>query len=390
MQYEPATYRRRVAGHEVIVHCHHYNARLQRTVEEARGIDGRGIVVAAAESVFSDQLRRVLDPADDEPTRWTLAELLYRHLGLGRLDLSGLASGAVTASSSHFVEGWLAGLGQSEREVCTVTEGYLQGVVHAITGASVRVRETACMARGAACCRFEIEGAGAGAARAPVGVHARGEALPIPREAGGPYLRSVNVDEQAIIDAVVGMPMSGDEYGLIPAFSVYLANVPADFYNQVCIGFVEAMRALGRDKAALRLLVSDAEHCGMNTFRGIMHSPEWDGLIAPMVQERADALHAIIAISNALGWGDWHVTAHTPRALALESRYGYEAVGYREHRGVAPGPRCSMLTGVAAGVMELVYGEGTIEERYGTFASREERCISCGQASCDFHVERVE
>ena len=48
-----------------------------------------------------------------------------------------------------------------------------------------------------------------------------------------------------------------------------------------------------------------------------------------------------------------------------------------------------MLTGVAAGVMELVYGEGTIEERFGTFASREQRCISRGDSSCNFNVERV-
>ena len=388
MQYEPATHRRRVAGHEVIVHCHHYNARLQRTIEEARGIDGRGIVVAAAERAFAEQLSAAFEPGDDEPTRVALAQLLYRQLGLGRVDLSRLGSGEATASSSHFVEGWLAGLGVSAREVCTVTEGYLQAVVRALRGTSVRVRETECMARGAGRCEFKVEGAGA--AREPAVADARGEALPVPSEPGGPYLRSAHVDEQAIIEAVVSMPMCGDEYGLIPAFSVYLASMPADFYNQVCVEFVAAMRALGRERAALRMLVADAEHCGMNTFRGFMHSPEWEGLIAPMVQERADALHAIIAISNALGWGDWHVTAHTPRSLALESRYGYEAVGYRQHVGVAESPRCAMLTGVAAGVMELVYGEGTIEERYGTFAAREERCISCGQTACNFHVERVE
>jgi hypothetical protein len=150
------------------------------------------------------------------------------------------------------------------------------------------------------------------------------------------------------------------------------------------------MRATGREKTAIRVLVADAEHCGMNTFRGIMHSPEWDGLIAPMVRDQADALHAIIAISNALGWGDWHVTAHDPAHLALESRHGYEAVGYREFRGQAETSRCAMLTGVAAGVMELVYGEGTIEERFGTFASREDTCVACAHPGCSFVVDRVE
>ncbi|MBZ5708382.1 V4R domain-containing protein [Nannocystis pusilla] len=386
MQYEPATYRRRIAGHDVIIHCHHYNARLQRTIEGARGIDGKGILVGAAEVVFGDQLARALRPGDDEVTRWAVAELLYRHLGFGRIDLSRIGEGIVTADSSHFVEGWLAGLGETTDNVCSFTEGYLQGAVHAVTGAAVRVREVECMARGAGRCRFEVDRG----ERPAVAANHKEPAIASPREPGGPYAKSAHVDEQAIIDAVVGMPMIGDDAGLIPAFSVYLANMPADFYNRICIGFVEAMRGLGRDKAAIRLLVSDAEHCGMNTFRGIMHSPEWDGLIAPMVRDRADALHAIIAISNALGWGDWHVTAHTPRTLALESRYGYEAVGYREYRGLAAAPQCAMLTGVAAGVMELVYGEGTVEERYGTFSAREERCVGCGEPSCNFAVEQVE
>jgi predicted hydrocarbon binding protein len=386
MQYEPTIYRRRIAGHDVIIHCHHYNARLQRTIEGARGIDGKGILVAAAETVFGDQLRQALRPEDDAATRWALAELLYRHLGFGRIDLTKIEAGEVSASSSHFVEGWLAGLGQSERNVCTFTEGFVQGAVHAITGAAVQVRETACMARGAPRCVFAVDRG----ERAPVAANRKEPAIAAPETAGGPYQRSANVDEQAIIDAVVGIPMIGDDAGLIPAFSVYLANMPADFYNLISIGFVEAMRGLGREKAAVRLLVSDAEHCGMNTFRGIMHSPEWDGLIAPMVRDRGDALHAIIAISNALGWGDWHVTAHTPSSLALESRYGYEAVGYRQFRGQAETPRCAMLTGVAAGVMELVYGEGTIEERYGTFGSEEQRCVACGEPSCNFAVSRVE
>lgn len=386
MQYEPATFRRRIAGHDVIIHCHHYNARLQRTIEGSRGIDGKGIIVAAAETVFADQLARVLRADDSEADRWALAERLYRHLGFGRLDLSRLGADEVTADSSHFVEGWLAGLGESPGNVCSFTEGYVQGAVHAVTGAAVRVLEVECMARGAPCCRFVVDRG----PRDPVAPNRKEPPLRPPESPGGPYVRSPNVDEQAIIDAVVGMPLVGDDAGLIPAFSVYLASMPADFYIRIGIGFVEAMRGLGRDRAAVRLLVSDAEHCGINTFRGIMHSPEWDGLIAPMVQGPADALHAIIAVSNALGWGDWHVTEHTPRTLALESRYGYEAVGYREHRGLANAPQCAMLTGVAAGVMELVYGEGTVEERYGTFSAREDRCVSCGEPSCNFVVEKVE
>jgi hypothetical protein len=269
--------------------------------------------------------------------------------------------------------------------VCTFTEGYVQGAVHAITGAAVR------------CARPSAWPAGrrAAASRSTAGSARRWRrtvkepAIAAPDGRAGRTCDSANVDEQAIIDAVVGIPMIGDDMGLIPAFSVYLANMPADFYNLISIGFVEAMRALGREKAAVRLLVSDAEHCGMNTFRGIMHSPEWDGLIAPMVRDRSDALHAIIAISNALGWGDWHVTAHTPTSLALESRYGYEAVGYRSsaarpsaalrdaHRGGGGRDGAGLRRGHAGGALRHLRVERA-------------RCVACGGPSCGFAVERVE
>ena len=157
--------------------------------------------------------------------------------------------------------------------------------------------------------------------------------------------------QQKIIGALVEMPITGGADGLIPAFGVYLASMPADFYNRVCISFVAEMRRVGRGTTAERLLVADAENCGMNTFRGIMSSAEWDGLVAPMLKERDDSLFAVIAISNALGWGNWHITALDPgESMAIESLNGYEAIGVRETIGAAVAPQCYMLTGVAAGV----------------------------------------
>ena len=48
-----------------------------------------------------------------------------------------------------------------------------------------------------------------------------------------------------------------------------------------------------------------------------------------------------------------------------------------------------MLTGVAAGIMELVYSKGSIQDRFGTFASAEHDCISSEHASCVFQVEKT-
>lgn len=385
LHYDPASHRRVIAGKSVIIHCHHYNARIQRTIEGSDVIDGRAIIRSAAETVFAEQIRAALREGDDAATKRSVAEQLYAHLGYGRIDLSEVAVGRASASASHFVEGWLAGLGKAERSVCTLTEGYLQAALWVTTGTLVDVRERECVAKGDAACVFELV-EGRRTAIMPNGKHA----LDFVAKSDGVYLHSPNVDEQTLIDAIVALPVQGNAEGLIPAFSVYLANTPADFYNLACIRFVEAMAAQRRAKAARRMLIADGETCAMNTFRGIMNSAEWDALVAPMIRETRDRMFALVAISNALGWGNWHIVAHpSPHAMVLESLNGYEALGFGEYRGRSADPTCYMLTGVAGGLLELVYGTGTIEERLGTCTMHEPACICQGHPACRIEVEHA-
>ncbi len=384
LRYDPHNYRRVIAGKDVIVHCHHYNARVQRTLEGASVIDGKAIVRAAAETVFAEQIAAALREGDDAATKRSVAERLYARLGFGRIDLAELGEGRARASASHFVEGWVAGFGTSDRRVCTFTEGYIQAAAWATRAELVHVHERECMARGDAACVFELD---ATRTEAIAGNHKR--PLEFVAKTGGDYLHSTTVDEAKIIDALVAMPIQGDAEGLIPAFSVYLANIPADFYNLACIRFVEAMTERRREKPARRMLIADGEACAMNTFRGIMNSVEWEALVAPMIHEPRDNIFALVAISNALGWGNWHITDHPgPAAIGFESLNGYEAIGYAEVRGRASDPTCLMLTGVAAGLLELVYGKGTIEERIGSYTAHEGDCIATGQPACQFAVER--
>jgi predicted hydrocarbon binding protein len=384
LAYHEASYRRVIAGKEVILHCHHYNSRLQNTIEGAARIDGKRIISGAAEAVFRTQIIDSFRPSDDEATKWSVAEGLYAQLGYGKLDCSKVDRGTATAASSHFVEGWNAGFAGRNQPVCTFTEGYLQGAIHAVTGKTVYVRERSCMITGAPQCTFEV----VNDRHDPIRTYSKKTLSFKPREAAG-FQQSPTVDAKKIVEALVTMPIIGNDDGLIPAFGVYLANTPADFYNLVCIEFVEAMSVQDLLPTARKLLVYDAETCAMNTFRGIMSSPEWDGLVAPMVREQQDNLFGVIAISNGLGWGNWHVREHTiAKSLSMESLNGYEALGYSEIRGRAPSAQCFMLTGVIAGIMELVYGTGTVQERFGTYKSNESECIACGAPSCVFHAER--
>jgi predicted hydrocarbon binding protein len=384
LHYDWQKHRRVIAGREVILHCHHYNSRIQHTVESAAGIDGKSIIRSSAESVFAEHVAGAFREGDDVETKWKVAAGLYAHLGFGDLDTRKVAEGRVEAPASHFVEGWNAGFAGRTDPVCTMTEGYLAGAHLAVTGETVTYRETACMMGGAERCVFERQTG----PREPIGKVER-KPLELTPKAASAFPKPKNIDGDKIVSALVDMPIHGNEQGLIPAFGVYLANTPADFYNLVCIRFVEEMSAKGLGRNAQRLLVSDAETCAMNTFRGIMSSPEWDGLVAPMVKDTPDKLYGIVAVSNALGWGNWYVTSHDQgEALRIESVNGYEAFGFRELRGQAPDPQCFMLKGVAAGIMALVYGTGSVADRFGSYASTEADCICSGKASCSFEVLR--
>jgi len=385
LEYDTVQHRRIVAGKEVVLHCHHYNALLQQSIEGASQIDGKAIIRSAAEHVFADHVRRAFRPGDSEADKFTVAQNLYRHLGFGVLDFTTMADGAITASTSHFVEGWSSAFGRRDMPVCTFTEGFIQGAIHAVTGDVVAVREAACMISDHDRCSFEILND-----RSTPFSDFPEIAFEFKAKDTTGFARSDNVDEQTIIDAVVGMPIFGDDEGLIPAFSVFLACMPSDFYNLASYTFVQEMEARNLHSTAKNLLIYCGEVCGTKTFHGIMASEEWGGLVDPMIKQPSDIVFGLVAISNAFGWGNWHVREHEPyKSLVMESLNGYEAFGHRAHLGDANEPRCFMLTGVTAGMMEFIYASGTMADRFGTFVSDERTCICCDQESCLFEVEAV-
>lgn len=389
MIFNSNTYRRVVCETDLIIHCHHYNARIQRTIEQTRQVDGKHIITSSAEGVFDDFFQKLMTQVSEEERKnhnflFDVASQLYQYLGFGLLNFSNINKGEVVSPSSHFVEGWNTGFEAKRNNVCSFTEGYLQGIYHAITGKTVYFNERQCMITGESECIFVLN-------------EIRQEPLFKVQKLTAPLLKAnrpapihSNINESAILDAVIGMPIYGNNEGLIPNFGVYLANMPADFYNLVSIRFVEEMQKKGLLKTAQRLLISDAETCGMNTFRGIINSPEWDALVSPMVKNSTDKLFGIIAISNALGWGNWRALEHTEGdSLLLESGNGYEALGFLTLRPPANEPQCFMLEGVAAGIMELIYGQGPLEERFGTYKTREVSCLAKGDGYCHFQVQRL-
>lgn len=380
--------RRLVAGTSVVLHCHHYNSRLQRAIEGAAGVDGRGIWMASAERSWAGTLARALDGVDGDRARWERALELYRYLGFGRLEVPDgvVPDSRVHGVASHFVEGWSAREPERKEPVCSFAAAFLQAAAWRALGRSVAVEETSCQQGGAPACEFRLRER-VGAPLAPLGEpeETAPEAVELPAGTVRPA-----VDELGIIDAVSALPIAGDDRGLVPAFNVFLASMPTDFYNHVSVTFLSAMQGSGFGSLGRRMLVQVAEICGLNTFAGIRSSAEWDALVAPMCGSAEDEMIGLVAVSNALGWGSWRVVELAAgERMRVVSGNGYEASGQLELAGRSDHPCCVMLTGVSAGLMDLVYGVGSVRERVGQFAAREVRCRSMGAPTCDFIAEEA-
>lgn len=375
--------RRTVSGQAVVLHCHHYNARLQRAIEGSIAVDGAGIWRSSAERAWVGTLESALAGSASPRERWEAALALYAFLGFGKLGVpgGGLPDREVVATSSHFAEGWSARGTERREPVCTFTEGFLRAAAWVALGRDIVVHESACQQAGAAVCHFALT---AGAGR-PLRGLARPDTHPGDDGRPSPVAVRAGVDERKIIETVSSLPVTGDERGLVPAFNVFLASMPVDFYNLVTADYLRAMRESGVESLGRRLLIQVAEICGLNTFSGIRSSAEWDALIAPMCNDTEDEMVALVAVSNALGWGSWQVTELVPgESMKLRSANGYEAEGTLQLLGPSPEPSCLMLTGVAAGLMALVYGTGSVRERVGQFSAKEHRCRATGFDACEF------
>ncbi|MBC77740.1 MAG: hypothetical protein CME64_17170 [Halobacteriovoraceae bacterium] len=372
-----------LGGMNMVLHCHHYNARLQRTLEQNKKVDGKKIIRETAATIYWELFSNILEAKEQSDT---IIEDLYRFLGFGILDLSRLKEGKITSPFSHYVEGWNCGAIKTEGTVCRVTEGFLEGAIKAVFNKDVSVEELCCANQAnSSVCEFKVT------------------PLDMPKNKFEKRTKNdvnfitnqkhneatSNIDKGKVINAVIRMPLEGNNEGLIPSFNVYLAHTPQEFYNLLTIRFIKEMEKVGFGDLAKEMLVEDAEHCALNTFGGILESEEWEGLVRPMVKVQSDKLFGLVAVANGLGWGRCHIAEHHPyEALKLCSTNGYEAYGYIEAQGHHESPQCFMLRGISAGLMALVYEKGDFEERAGKFTSEETCCLVSKDPVCEFSIKR--
>ncbi len=150
-----------LGGSSLVFHCHHYNATLQRTIEEGLGEPAFELLAAAAQEATRAQLQALAGETRG-PAVLEVAATLFARAGFGTLDLSRLSpqGGEAFCGSSHYALCWLAKFGERTTPACSFAAGYLGAalqVAHDLAPERVRVVETECMARGDARCHFALE-----------------------------------------------------------------------------------------------------------------------------------------------------------------------------------------------------------------------------------------
>lgn len=214
----------------------------------------------------------------------------------------------------------------------------------------------------------------------------------------------MSVDGKAVTQAVAGLPLAGNEEGLIPAFGLYLTRHYAPYYNSVSYSYLHHARDEGEESLAkARAALIEAGHvCAFNTFGGIMLSQEWEAVVGPMIDEHADWMHGIVAIVNALGWGSWRIDELSPDEMRISIANSYESTGYLgDHGHSEVGGVCFLACGGVAGLMNLLYhGDITTRpaltpdyyaELFGKnegFSARETACRAAGADRCEFIATR--
>lgn len=385
-----------IAHEPHVFHCHHYNCFLQQSILEQRVmVDVEALLINAAVEVVYPELAELKADA-------SVAEALFRQLGFGVLDTSGLSAsgGHASVRASHYALGWLSRYGRATEPMCFFVAGFVEAVARQLFGHSFEAREKTCLAKGDASCTFEVVRKERALEPSP-GLGRWTEFALRPGFATNP-----RIDEAAIINACSQLPLAGNSEGRIDVFGVSLTRHYANYYNLVSYRLDRQMEAVAGSAAseATRLLLTEAgQVCAFHTFGGIMESAEWEALVKPMCQTREDWVHGMVSVVNALGWGRWSVASlEAGQRLELVVDGSYESNGYLAGFGASQTPRCALATGGTAGLMALLYQSditsrprltpelyraSTQEGRF--FVSREVECRTMGAKACRFVAERV-
>lgn len=196
------------------------------------------------------------------------------------------------------------------------------------------------------------------------------------------------IDRKKIIQEMSKVSVIGNEEGLIPAFNVYVQQLPADFWN----GFARRIvNYVPEDlvEAAEAMLFNAARECGYHTGYGIITSDEWKEIVAPMVEKAPeDVLHGAYAVFTAWGWAKSEVIEIIPKEKMVVRAYDYYESDIMKY-GNASRPCAYMIQGVSAAFMDIAYGDKPYPDGMGTFKCEQTKGIEIGDDYGEFVVTRA-
>lgn len=200
----------------------------------------------------------------------------------------------------------------------------------------------------------------------------------------------MSINRKTVIESLSKIDVGGNDEGLIPAFGVYVNQLPAMLWNS----FAERLtRHVSEEltEAAEFLLVNAAHECGYHTGYGIITSEEWKAVVAPMVERvPEDVLEGAFAVLTAWGWAKCEILELEPGERLVVRAYDYyesDVVSY----GAARRPCAFMLRGISAAFMDLAYGgpyDPTGRQGMRTFHTVQTKGIECGDEYGEFVVTK--
>lgn len=376
-----------------VLHSRHYHAALLRALYEADDVDGSAILVAGVEACGAGVV--AARPAGRPAPGWDWLEARFRRVGLGDLSLSRIGAsgeGTATLPNSHFAAAWRDRYSETGRPVCAVVAGLLAGALSAACDRPLLVRETHCVAQGAKACTFRASSAPASALRDPDLPHA-GQTPDWPGvEAGA-----------GVAATLLGHALEGDRSGVIGGPGGPFVALPAEFYATVTRLFeLEIPRNRGAKFGNLPgILLTEAAHRnGFHLFGEILSSSEWRDGVEPGLTSDRERLAALFGVVGQLGWGSWEIHAFVPgERLIVRVSDSYEAEGHTRRFGRSESPRCTVLRGAAAALMNLLYRAAdpptadlsptlynALFRSPHTFRASETRCRAQGEPFCEVVV----
>jgi hypothetical protein len=196
------------------------------------------------------------------------------------------------------------------------------------------------------------------------------------------------IDRKKIIQEMSKVGVIGNEEGLIPAFNVYVQQLPADFWN----GFARRIvNYVPEDlvETAEAMLFNAARECGYHTGYGIITSDEWKKIVAPMVEKAPeDILHGAYAVFTAWGWAKSEIVELIPKERMAVRAYDYYESDIMRY-GTTPRPCAYMIQGVSAAFMDIAYGDKPYPDGMGTFKCEQTKGIEMGDDYGEFVVTRA-